>query len=185
MPHDWTKLGEDVPLRLAAEAGAKVGDLVELGADYGTGSTLILARAAQNAGRRLWSIDTFCDFPGFETPEWRNTHTRDNMARYLQNVCEAGLLESVRILKLTTDEAVPLFKPASLGCVLIDAAHCNPWVMRDFQNWPRLVAPGGLLVAHDITTADVAQAIVMMLANKAARWQDVSTVHMTRVWRRV
>lgn len=51
----------------------------------------------------------------------------------------------------TTDSALADRSPASIAWVLVDACHCFECASADIEQWSRLVAPGGVLVAHDTT----------------------------------
>jgi predicted O-methyltransferase YrrM len=55
--------------------------------------------------------------------------------------------------RMTTNEAVHLFKDESLDGVFIDADHSYEAVKLDIQNWMPKVRKGGILAGHDYTSA--------------------------------
>ena len=184
MPHDWIGTGEgDLLCRWAVE-GAALGNLLEIGSDVGAGSTPLLGAVARSAWRVLFCLDTFCDAPGFKSEEWRNARAARQLAAFAQNVAKAGLWDSIRLLRMTSDEAAS-WTNFQLGFVLIDGSHVAPCVDRDFAAWAGRVVPGGILAAHDIVQPDVAAAISDWLKREEAQWTALSHVRELQGWKKI
>lgn len=176
--------GESAFIRKIADLGIGVGDLLEVGCDDGSGSTLILGEAARTHNRLLFCVDTFCDRPGHETPEWRNARTALILGRFGTNVAAASLWDYVRLLRMSSKEAAVLVPDHRLGVVLIDGCHESPWVEYDFVVWPSKVAVGGYLLAHDISNSPVGGAIEGWLAYERDIWTPLGRCGITAAWQR-
>ena len=55
-----------------------------------------------------------------------------------------------RLLRMTFDDAAPLFKPRSVDLLHIDGLHEYAAVRHDFETWFPKVRPGGIVLLHDI-----------------------------------
>ncbi len=124
---------------LAAHAAGRV-RLVEIGVWHGV-TTAVLRRAMSSSGT-LWAVDPF--------PAGR-------LGVSLQRpiaLAEVGRVSHgrVRWVRTTGDRAAGIYRQeeeAGVELIFIDGDHSYEGLLRDWQAWSPLVAPGGLVCLHD------------------------------------
>jgi predicted O-methyltransferase YrrM len=79
--------------------------------------------------------------------------------RFLMNMKEAGVLDYVTPLKMTSKEAAELFDNGSLDFVFLDAEHLFQDVLDDLSYWWPKVKVGGILAGHDWNGVGVNKAV--------------------------
>ncbi|MER7399978.1 class I SAM-dependent methyltransferase [Streptomyces sp. NPDC000151] len=140
----------------AVEAGALGLPLVEIGTYCGR-STLLLADAARATGVTAVTVD---HHRGSEEqqPGWEYHDTEvvdpevgrmDTLPTFRRTLHAAGLEEHVLALVGRSPQAAALWR-APAGLVFIDGGHTDEHATADYEGWAPHVAPGGLLVIHDV-----------------------------------
>ncbi|MEU3988704.1 class I SAM-dependent methyltransferase [Streptomyces platensis] len=140
----------------AAEAAALGLPLVEVGTYCGR-STILLADAARSAGVLAVTVDHHRGSeeqqPGWEyhdatvvDPEVGRMDTLPTFRRALH---AAGLEEHVLALVGRSPQAAAVWQ-APVGLVFIDGGHTDEHATADYEGWAPHLAPGGLLVIHDV-----------------------------------
>ena len=180
----WKESGEgDFMLDIANKTNP--GDILEVGSDVGDGSTLILGSVAAKRNARLYCVDTFCDMIPFSTSEWRNNRTKMILGEFIKNVSADGLFDRIRILRMSSVEAELLIGDRCVfELIFIDGSHTSPYVDEDFRVWPRHVAKGGYLLAHDASTKDVVNAINEWQNKEGDLWEYVGGVGILKAWKK-
>jgi predicted O-methyltransferase YrrM len=185
---------EGLALYEAALAGARVGPLVEIGT-YGGKSTLYLAAAAREAGAVVFTVDHHRGSeehqPGWEyhdpslvDPVIGRIDTLPLMRRTL---FAAGVEDEV-IAMIGRSGTVAANWTTPAGLVFIDGGHTEEAARVDYEGWAPHVAPGGVLVIHDVfpDPADGGQAPyhVYRSALDSGQFTEVSATGSLRVLRR-
>ncbi len=118
--------------------------LVELGVEYGE-SYFGLCQSIQEAGLdcRAWAVDTWLGDLltggyGEEVYEQVRQHNRMHYESFST------------LLRMTFDEASRCFEPQSIDLLHIDGLHTYDAVRHDFETWRPLLAPGAVVLFHDI-----------------------------------
>ncbi|WP_407553409.1 class I SAM-dependent methyltransferase [Streptomyces sp. Pv4-95] len=140
----------------AAEAGALGLPLVEVGTYCGR-STILLADAARGAGVMAVTVDHHRGSeeqqPGWEyhdpTVVDPEVGRMDTLPTFRRTLHAAGLEEQVIALVGRSPQAAALWQ-APVGLVFIDGGHTDEHATADYEGWAPHVAPGGLLVIHDV-----------------------------------
>jgi predicted O-methyltransferase YrrM len=139
-------------------ATTRVGPLVEIGAYLGR-STLFLAAGIVQSGvpARLYSVD---HHRGSEEMQegWidhdpslvdRHTGSMDSLPRWRRAISSAGV-ESTVVGVIGESSLVARDWTTPLSLVFIDGGHGSAVSWGDYRGWAPLVAPGGLLIFHDV-----------------------------------
>jgi predicted O-methyltransferase YrrM len=154
---------EGLALYEAAAQAAKIGHLLEIGTYCGK-STLYLAAAAATAddtepsGRRL--VITIDHHRGSEEqqPGWEYHDPNlvdpavglmDTLPTMRRTLHAAGVEDRV-VAVVGRSPAVAALWNTPVGLVFIDGGHTEEHAQRDYEGWAHHVAPGGLLVIHDV-----------------------------------
>ncbi|MEF3115335.1 class I SAM-dependent methyltransferase [Streptomyces chrestomyceticus] len=149
--------GEGLALYAAAGEAAALGmPLVEVGTYCGR-STILLADAARAAGVTVVTVDHHRGSeeqqPGWEyhdpavvDPE---VGLMDTLPTFRRTLYAAGLEDHVVALVGRSPQAAALWN-TPVGLVFIDGGHTDEHATADYEGWAPHVAPGGLLVIHDV-----------------------------------
>ncbi|MBH1933411.1 class I SAM-dependent methyltransferase [Streptomyces sp. AV19] len=189
-------LDEGLALHAAAErAAAELGlPLLEVGTYCGR-STLLLADVARAAGTAVVTVD---HHRGSEEqqPGWEYHDTTlvdpevgrmDTLPTFRRTLHKAGLEEHVIAIVGRSPQAAALWQ-APLGLVFIDGGHTEEHATADYEGWAPHLAPGGLLVIHDVfpDPADGGQAPyrIYRKALESGEFTEVSVTRSLRVLRR-
>ncbi|MCM2388735.1 class I SAM-dependent methyltransferase [Streptomyces albipurpureus] len=188
-------LAEGLALYAAAvQAGALGLPLLEVGTYCGR-STLLLADAARAAGITAITVDHHRGSeeqqPGWEyhdpsvvDPELGRMDTLPTFRRTLH---QAGLEDHVVAVVGRSPQVARLWG-TPLGLVFIDGGHTEEHAGGDYEGWVPHLAPGGLLVIHDVfpDPADGGQAPyrVFRRALASGAFTEVSVTDSLRVLRR-
>jgi hypothetical protein len=118
--------------------------LVELGSDRGESYfAFCQAVAEQRTGTRCFAIDT-----------WRGDHqtgSYDETTFAEVAACnESSYAAFSTLLRSTFDAARERFVPESIDLLHIDGLHTEAAVRHDFETWLPKVAPGGIVLLHDV-----------------------------------
>lgn len=119
--------------------------LVELGSDRGESYFAFCQSAAENlTGTKCFAVDTwFGDHHSGSYDETTFTEvTEHNRAHY------AGFST---LLRATFDEALDQFAPESIDILHLDGLHTEDVVRHDLEAWLPKVAPGGIMLLHDVS----------------------------------
>ncbi|KOT75323.1 hypothetical protein ADK70_39865 [Streptomyces rimosus subsp. pseudoverticillatus] len=150
-------LDEGLALYEAATQAAALGlPLVEIGTYCGR-STILLADAARAAGVPAVTVDHHRGSeeqqPGWEyhdpsvvDPE---VGLMDTLPAFRRTLHAAGLEEHVIALVGRSPRIAALWN-TPVGLVFIDGGHTDEHATADYEGWAPHVAPGGLLVIHDV-----------------------------------
>ncbi|MET7766398.1 class I SAM-dependent methyltransferase [Streptomyces sp. NPDC005393] len=181
----------------AAARGVAAGlglPLLEVGTYCGR-STILLADAARAAGTVAVTVDHHRGSeeqqPGWEyhdpdvvDPEIGRMDTLPTFRRTLH---QAGLEDHV-IAVVGRSPQVAAVWGRPVGLVFIDGGHTDEHASGDYEGWAPHVAPGGLLVIHDVfpDPADGGQAPyrIYRRALASGAFTEVSAVRSLRVLRR-
>lgn len=189
MPED-----EGLALYRAGCAGARVGPIVEVGTYCGK-STLYLAAAARTAGNLVVTVD---HHGGSEEHQagWEyhdaslvdaETGRFDTLHRFRRTILSADADDTVVAVVGRSAVVAPLWA-TPVGMVFIDGGHTDEAARADYEGWAPHVAPGGLLVIHDVFPgpADGGQAPyrIYRRALDSGAFTEVSVTGSLRVLRR-
>ncbi|GCD46238.1 class I SAM-dependent methyltransferase [Streptomyces paromomycinus] len=148
---------EGLALYAAAGEAAALGlPLVEVGTYCGR-STLLLADAARAAGVTVVTVDHHRGSeeqqPGWEyhdpavvDPE---VGLMDTLPTFRRTLYAAGLEDHVVALVGRSPQVAALWN-TPVGLVFVDGGHTDEHATADYEGWAPHVAPGGLLVIHDV-----------------------------------
>lgn len=136
----WLAPNEGALLYQLAQRNKELGVVVELGSYHGK-STICLAQGAQNVNDgKVYAVDLFRGN--------RLINDGNFLPKFQQNVVFYGTEDSVLPVKGDfLDIAKTWDKPIRL--LFIDGAHQYKDVKKDFVNWERHVAVGGVIAFHD------------------------------------
>lgn len=113
--------------------------VVDLGVDYGY-SLFCLAYYCRYA--TVIGVDSWT----YGNSEESKKHVKDNLVHH----------PNVRLIEKTTvdalEDAKAIIGDDQLDVVHIDASHEYEDVKRDFENWSKLLKPGGCIIFHDTTS---------------------------------
>lgn len=187
-------LEEGLALYAAATEAAALGlPLLEVGTYCGR-STLLLADAARNAGVTALTLDHHRGSeeqqPGWEyhdaslvDPEVGRMDTLPTFRRTLHH---AGLEDYVVALVGRSPQVAAVWN-GPLGLVFVDGGHTEEHAKADYEGWTPHLAPGGLLVIHDVfpDPADGGQAPhhIHQRALASGTFTEVTATHSLRVLR--
>ena len=151
MPED-----EGMALYEAGLEGARVGPLLEVGSYCGK-SAIYLGAAARHAGVTLYSIDHHRGSeehqPGeqyFDPRLYDEERGRvDTWPEFQRTIAGAGLDDVVEGIVGDSPEIAATWQ-FPLGLVFVDGGHSATAAHADYEGWAPHVAPGGLLVIHDV-----------------------------------
>ncbi|MCU7728466.1 class I SAM-dependent methyltransferase [Actinoplanes sp. KI2] len=142
--------------RAARSAAGSSPVLLEIGSYCGK-STLYLAAAARETGGTVVAVDhhrgseehqpgwEYHD-PGLVDPA---TGRLDTLPRFRRTLAEAGV-EDIVVAVVATSAAAAALWTTPLALLFIDGGHTEEAAQRDYRGWAPHVAPGGLLVIHDV-----------------------------------
>ncbi|MGK7233564.1 class I SAM-dependent methyltransferase [Streptomyces hygroscopicus] len=179
----------------AAETAAGLGlPLVEVGTYCGR-STILLADAARAAGTVAVTVDHHRGSeeqqPGWEyhDPEVVDPGIgrMDTLPTFRRTLHRAGLEDHV-IAVVGRSPQVAAVWGRPVGLVFIDGGHTDEHASADYEGWAPHLAPGGLLVIHDVfpDPADGGQAPyrIYRRALASGAFTEVSATRSLRVLRR-
>ncbi|GAA3345321.1 class I SAM-dependent methyltransferase [Amorphoplanes nipponensis] len=147
---------EGLALYAAGLAAGELGDLLEIGTYCGK-STVYLGAAARARGRRVVTVDHHHGSeehqPGWEyhEPDLVDPETGriDTLPTFRRTMHRAGLEDVVVALVGSSGATAALWgRPVAL--VFIDGGHTDRAAAQDYEGWTPHLAPGGLLVIHDV-----------------------------------
>jgi predicted O-methyltransferase YrrM len=111
----------------------------------------------------------------------------DTLPFFRRTVEDAGL-EDVVVAVISDSPTVARHWRTPLGLCFIDGGHAYDAALADFEAWSPHVAPGGLLVFHDVfedpAAGGQAPYLVWQVAVGSGRFTPVSTTGSLRVLRR-
>jgi predicted O-methyltransferase YrrM len=189
MPDD-----EGIALYDAACAAGRVGPLLEIGTYCGK-SAVYLGAAARDAGTVLFTVD---HHRGSEENQsgWEHHDTEvvdprtgrmDTLPFFRRTIEDAGI-EDVVVAVIGQSPTVAAHWATPLGLVFVDGGHAFDVALADYEGWARFVAPGGVLVFHDVfeDPADGGQAPYLVWQRAVADgFTPASTTGSLRVLRRL
>ncbi|MFI7097517.1 class I SAM-dependent methyltransferase [Streptomyces lydicus] len=140
----------------AAEAAALGLPLVEVGTYCGR-STILLADAAREAGVVAVTVDHHRGSeeqqPGWDyhDPDVVDPEVgrMDTLPTFRRTLHAAGLEDQVIAVVGRSPQVAAVWQ-APVGLVFIDGGHTDEHAGADYEGWAPHVAPGGLLVIHDV-----------------------------------
>ncbi|BAU82863.1 hypothetical protein SLA_1925 [Streptomyces laurentii] len=186
---------EGLALYAAAADAAKLGlPLLEVGTYCGR-STILLADVARAAGTVAVTVDHHRGSeeqqPGWEyhdpTVVDPEVGVMDTLPTFRRTLRKAGLEDHV-VAVVGRSPQVAAVWAGQLGFVFIDGGHTDEHAGADYEGWAPKVAPGGLLVIHDVfpDPADGGQAPyrVYLRALESGDFEEISVTDSLRVLRR-
>lgn len=140
----------------AAAANPELGPMLEVGSYCGK-SALYLGPAARELGTQLFCLD---HHRGSEENQagWEHhepdlvdpqTGVMDTLPIFRRTVFDAGL-EGTVVALVGDSPAVSAVWQTPLSLLFIDGGHGEEPARLDFEGWTPQVAPGGLLLIHDV-----------------------------------
>jgi predicted O-methyltransferase YrrM len=190
MPDD-----EGLALHDAALSSAAVGPLLEIGTYCGK-SAIYLGAAARAARTVCFTVDHHRgseeNQAGWEHHDERlvdpRTGRMDTLPFFRRTIESTGL-EDVVIAVIGESATVARYWATPLGLCFIDGGHAYDVAVADYEAWSPFVAPGGLLVFHDVfeDPADGGQApfLVWQRAVGSGAFAPRATTGSLRVLERV
>jgi predicted O-methyltransferase YrrM len=190
MPDD-----EGLALYEAGLAASGAGPLLEIGTYCGK-SAIYLGAAARSGGVVLFTVDHHRGSEenqvGWEHHDQRlvdpRTGRMDTLPWFRRTIEDAGL-DDVVIAVVGSSPTVAAYWGQPLGLVFVDGGHAFDVALADYEAWSRHVAPGGLLVFHDVfedpAAGGQAPFDVWKRAVASGVFTPVSTTGSLRVLRRV
>jgi len=190
MPDD-----EGLALHAAGVEAAAVGPLLEIGTYCGK-SAIYLGAAARTGGTVVFTVD---HHRGSEENQagWEHHDTRlvdprtgrmDTLP-FFRRTIEAAGLEDVVVAVVADSPTLARYWATPLGLCFIDGGHAYDVARADYEAWSPFVAPGGLLVFHDVfedpEAGGQAPFLVWQGAVDSGRFTPVSATGSLRVLRRV
>jgi MMP 1-O-methyltransferase len=147
---------EGLALYAAGLAAAAAGPLLEIGTYCGK-SAIYLGAAARARDGVLFTVDHHRgseeNQAGWEHHDQRlvdpATGRMDTLPWFRHTIEDAGL-EDVVIAVVGSSPTVAAYWGRPLGLVFIDGGHAFEVALTDYEAWSPHVAPGGLLVFHDV-----------------------------------
>jgi predicted O-methyltransferase YrrM len=147
---------EGLALHGAGRDAAAVGPLLEIGSYCGK-SAVYLGAAAREGGMVLFSVD---HHRGSEENQagWEHhdpevvdpvTGRMDTLPFFRRTIERAGLEDAV-VAIVGDSPTIAAHWHTPLGLLFIDGGHALDVVLADYEGWSPHVAPGGLLVFHDV-----------------------------------
>ncbi|MEU7277485.1 class I SAM-dependent methyltransferase [Streptomyces sp. NPDC045431] len=186
---------EGLALYAAAAEAAGLGlPLLEVGTYCGR-STILLADAARAAGTVVVTVDHHRGSeeqqPGWEyhdpTVVDPEIGLMDTLPTFRRTLHKAGLEEYVVAVVGRSPQVAKVWA-GEVGLVFIDGGHTDEHATADYEGWAPRVAPGGLLVIHDVfpDPADGGQAPyrIYLRALESGAFTEVSVTDSLRVLRR-
>jgi predicted O-methyltransferase YrrM len=151
MPDD-----EGLALYDAGLVAATVGPLLEVGTYCGK-SAIYLGAAARERDTVLFTVDHHRgseeNQPGWEWHDERlvdpDSGRLDTLPCFRRTIAAAGLEDTV-VAVVGDSPTVARHWRTPLGLVFIDGGHAFDVAFADYLGWAARVAPGGLLVFHDV-----------------------------------
>ncbi len=189
MPDD-----EGLALHDAGLLGGEVGPLLEVGTYCGK-SAIYLGAAARERGTVLFTVDHHRgseeNQAGWEFHDERlvdpRTGRMDTLPFFRRTIEDADLEDAV-VAVIGSSPTVARSWATPLGLLFIDGGHAFDAALADYEGWAPNVAPGGVLVFHDIfeDPADGGQAPYEVWRHAVASgdFTPVSTTGSLRVLRR-
>ena len=186
---------EGLALYAAGLEGAAVGPLLEIGTYCGK-SAIYLGAAARERGTVVFTVDHHRgseeNQAGWEHHDPRlvdpRTGRMDTLPFFRRTIEEAGLDDAV-VAVIADSPTVARSWATPLGLCFVDGGHAYDVARADYEAWSPFVAPGGMLVFHDVfeDPAEGGQApfLVWQAAVDSGRFAPVSTTGSLRVLRRV
>jgi len=190
MPDD-----EGLALHEAGRRGGRIGPLLEIGTYCGK-SAIYLGAAAREVRTVLYTVDHHRgseeNQAGWEHHDDRlvdpRTGRMDTLPFFRRTIENAGL-EDVVVAVIGHSPVVAAHWATPLGLVFVDGGHAFDVALADYEGWARFVAPGGLLVFHDVfeDPAEGGQAPfeVWKHAVASGRFEPAATTGSLRVLTRV
>jgi predicted O-methyltransferase YrrM len=190
MPDD-----EGIALYEAGLAGAAAGPLLEVGTYCGK-SAIYLGAAARERDTVLFTVDHHRgseeNQAGWEFHDERlvdpRTGRMDTLPFFRRTMEDAGV-EDVVVAVIGSSPMVARHWATPLGLLFIDGGHAFDAALADYDGWSPHVAPGGVLVFHDIfeDPAEGGQAPFEVWKHAVASgdFEPVSTTGSLRSLRRV
>ena len=151
MPDD-----EGLALHDTGAAGGAIGPLLEVGTYCGK-SAVYLGAAARAAGTVLFTVDHHHgsdeNQAGWEHHDERlvdpRTGRMDTLPWFRRTIEDAGLEDRV-IAVVGVSSMLAAHWRTPIGLLFIDGGHAFDLALADYEGWSPHVAPGGLLVFHDV-----------------------------------
>ncbi|MCI3930370.1 class I SAM-dependent methyltransferase [Streptomyces sp. AN091965] len=188
---------EGLALYAAAREATALGlPLLEVGTYCGR-STILLADAARAAGVSVITVDHHRGSeeqqPGWDYHDPQTVDPEvgrmDTLPAFRRTLHKAGLEDHVIAVVGRSPQVARLWQ-APLGLVFIDGGHTDEHANADYEGWAPHVAPGGLLVIHDVFPDPVdewtgqAPYRVYLRALESGTFTEASVTDSLRVLRR-
>ncbi|MFA5884564.1 MAG: class I SAM-dependent methyltransferase [Acidimicrobiia bacterium] len=185
---------EGLALYAAGLDGGAVGPLLEIGTYCGK-SAIYLGAAARVCGTVVFTVDHHRgseeNQAGWEHHDPRlvdpRTGRMDTLPFFRRTIEDAGLEDAV-VAVIADSPTVARSWATPLGLCFVDGGHAYDVALADYEAWSPFVAPGGLLVFHDVfedpAAGGQAPFLVWSAAVASGRFTPVSTTGSLRVLRR-
>ena len=151
----WLTRDEAELLYRLSGVASRLGRVVELGSYCGRSSIMLAAGLAEASPDPLVCVDTF-RASAENQPGRRHFHPDtlidgvvNTHPAFVRNLQQAGLLERVAVMRLSTLDAAASFSGA-IGLLFVDADHDYAAVSRDLRGWSPRIVDDGWVVLHDV-----------------------------------
>jgi hypothetical protein len=167
-------------IELLDTLGLRNGRVVEIGVWKGEYSESLLKRGPVE----LWLVDPWMHQPEAVWCDWMN-----KLQREMEEVAAAIYRRyrdepRVKIVRLFSEAAAPLFPDGYFDLVYVDANHSYEFCLADLRLWYPKVKPGGYLAGHDFTGSwtGVKKAVEELMAEKGLQLAGVTGEREWSTW---
>lgn len=138
------------------------GRFIEIGTWLGR-STCFMAETLKelNSPVKFYGVDTF--YGERDATDQQEIVAKEHGCiyhRFWLNMKEAGVIDYVTPIKMTSQDAAQLFGDESFEFIFLDAEHHYEDVLNDLKNWWPKLKKGGVMAGHDFNGTGVQKAVV-------------------------
>lgn len=120
------------------------------------GKKLLIDPSVLRTMKEYWAIDPYMEMPQYRDKDLDRVMNKmgqmpqDHWNVLYHMVCKYLLwFHQVKLLRLTSEQAVGLFPVHYFDMIFIDGDHTYEAVKKDYHLWKPKVRPGGILCGHD------------------------------------
>lgn len=168
VPTSW---GEHIPFMLAAVSILRPRVFVELGTHHGASFfAACQALKRREIGGQAIAVDTW-------SGDSQAGFYDNSVLERFEHLLEQRYKGIGRYLKMFFDEAAGKFDEASIDLLHIDGLHTYEAVAHDFKTWKDKMAPGGVILFHDINVYTKDFGVWRLWKELKAQYQTFEFLH--------